>query len=245
MAIKKVALGSRWMSVTDVIDRLRQARENREQQIKLLDSLNEQAQRRRDDIERSLADLPQPQRGQFVTRTVNGFRNELKRGSADARRTQLKEAGRLLEETIGARAHYQSPVQILMREGLGTERRSRLLHQIERSGPTELASLAEFAASTKDKELGAALCARVYGLMPNERPFSAHDLADVIVGDEHRRVTAALMEVDRLAQEAAHADSAFERGTANPVRTIRLARMKQAEAAVGADLTDLDDTEEK
>ncbi len=53
------------------------------------------------------------------------------------------------------------------------------------------------------------------------------------------------MEVDRLAQEAAHADSAFERGTANPVRTIRLARMKQAEAAVGADLTDLDDTEEE
>jgi hypothetical protein len=217
MAIKKVALGSRWLSARDVIERLKQARENRERQSKLLDSLNEQAKRRHDEIERSLADLPQPQRGEIVARTVNGHRNELKRQSADARRAHMKEAGRLLEQTDGARVHYQSPVQMLMREGLGSERRSRLLQQIAHSGPVELASLAEFAAATKDKELGAA----------------------------HRRVTAALMELDRLTQEAAHADSAFERGVANPVRSIRIARMKQAEAAVGADLADLDDTEDE
>lgn len=243
MAIKKVALGSRWLSATDVVDRLKQARENREQQSKLLASLEAQAAQRREEVERSLADLPQPQRGQIVARTVNGHRNELKRQSADARRAHLKEAGRLLEQTDGARAHYQSPVQMLMREGLGSERRSRLLQQIAHSGPVELASLAEFAAATMDKELGAALCARVYDLAPNERPFSSRDLADALVGKEHRRVTAALMELDRLTQEAAHADSAFERGTANPVRSIRIARMKQAEAAVGADLADLDEPE--
>lgn len=243
MAIKKVALGSRWLSATDVIDRLKQARENRERQSELLDSLNEQAKRRHDEIERSLADLPQPQRGEIVARTVNGYRNELKRQSADARRAHMKEAGRLLEQTDGARAHYQSPVQMLMREGLGSERRSRLLQQIARSGPVELRSLAEFAAATKDKELGAALCTCVSGFAPNERPFSSQELADALVGEEHRRVTAALMELDRLTQEAAHADSAFERGVANPVRSIRIARMKQAEAAVGADLVNLDDTE--
>lgn len=32
MAVKKVALANRWVSVTDVFDRLRRARENREQQ---------------------------------------------------------------------------------------------------------------------------------------------------------------------------------------------------------------------
>lgn len=245
MAIKKVALGSRWLSATDVIDRLKQARENREQQSKLLASLEAQAAQRREEVGRSLADLPQPQRGQIVARTVSGFRNELKRQSADARRAHLKEAGRLIEQTDGARAHYQSPVQMLMREGLGSERRSRLLQQIVHSGPVELASLAEFAAATKDKELGAALCTRVSDLAPNERPFSSRDLADALVGDEHRRVTAALMELDRLTQEAAHADSAFERGAANPVRSIRIARMKQAEASVGADLANLDDTEDE
>lgn len=245
MAIKKAALGSRWMSVTDVVDRLRQARENLDQQKTLLGSLEAQAAQRREDVERSLADLPQPQRGQIVARTVNGYRNELKRQSADARRAHLKAAGSLLEQTDGARAHYQSPVQMLMREGLGSERRSRLLQQIAHSGPVELASLAEFAAATKDKEFGAALCTRVSGFAPNERPFSSQELADALVGDEHRRVTAALMELDRLTQEAAHADSAFERGVANPVRSIRIARMKQAEAAVGADLTNLDDTEDE
>jgi hypothetical protein len=245
MAIKKVALGSRWLSATDVVDRLKQARENREQQSKLLASLEAQAAQRREDVERSLADLPQPQRGQIVASTVNGYRNELKRQSADARRAHLKEAGRFLEQTAGARTHYQSPVQMLMREGLGSERRSRLLQQIAHSGPVELASFAEFAAATKDKELGAALCARVSDLAPNERPFSSRDLADALVGDEHRRVTAALMELDRLTQEAAHADSAFERGAANPVRSIRIARMKQAEAAVGADLADLDEPEDE
>lgn len=245
MAIKKVALGSRWLSATDVIDRLKQARENREQQSKLLASLEAQAAQRREEVERSLADLPQPQRGQIVARTVSGYRNELKRQTADARRAHLKAAGSLLEQTDGARAHYQSPVQMLMREGLGSERRSRLFQQITHSGPVELASLAEFAAATKDKELGAALCARVSDLAPNERPFSSRELADALVGDEHRRVTAALMELDRLTQEAAHADSAFERGAANPVRSIRIARMKQAEAAVGADLADPDETEDE
>ncbi|MCL4709612.1 MAG: hypothetical protein KJZ73_00050 [Pseudorhodoplanes sp.] len=245
MAMKKVALGSRWLSATDVIDRLKQARENREQQSKLLASLEAQAAQRREEVERSLADLPQPQRGQIVARTVNGHRNELKRQSTDARRAHLKEAGRLLEQTDGARPHYQSAVGMLMREGLGSERRSRLLQQIAHSGPVELASLAEFAAATKDKELGAALCTRVSDLAPNERPFSSRELADALVGEEHRRVTAALMELDRLTQEAAHADSAFERGAANPVRSIRIARMKQAEAAVGADLANLDDTEDE
>jgi hypothetical protein len=245
MAIKKVALGSRWLSATDVIDRLKQARENREQQSKLLASLEAQAAQRREEVERSLADLPQPQRGEIVARTVNGYRNELKRQSANARRAHLKEAGRLLEQTDGGRAHYQSAVGMLMREGLGSERRSRLLQQIAHSGPVELASLAEFAAATKDKELGAALCTRVSDLAPNERPFSSRELADALVGEEHRRVTAALMELDRLTQEAAHADSAFERGAANPVRSIRIARMKQVEAAVGADLANLDEPEDE
>jgi hypothetical protein len=76
MAVKKMALANRWMSVTDVIDRLR-ARENREQQSRLLEGLEGRAKQRRDEVERSLADLHQSQRSQVVTRAVNGFRSEL------------------------------------------------------------------------------------------------------------------------------------------------------------------------
>jgi hypothetical protein len=126
--------------VTDVLDRLRRARENREQQARLLEGLEGRVKQRRDDVERSLADLSIGQRSQVVTRAVNGHRAELKRQSLDSRVAYLKTVGALRKELESARAHYQSPVQMLAREGLGSERRSRIMHQIEKSGAVELAS---------------------------------------------------------------------------------------------------------
>ncbi len=243
MAVKKVALANRWMSVTDVIDRLRRARENREQQTKLLEGLEGRAKQRRDDVERSLADLPVNQRGQIVTRAVNGHRAELKRQSLDSRVAHLKAISALREDLNSARAHYQSPIQMLAREGLGSERRSRLLHQIEKSGQIELASLAALAASTGDKELAAALLTRNSGLPVNDRAFYSQELADALVGDEWRRVTQAIAEVDRLAVEAVHADSAFETGKPNATRAVNIALMRREEQAMGADLINLDDEE--
>ena len=180
-----------------------------------------------------------------MTRAVGGFRGELKRTSADERLKLVREVGRLREETQAARDHYGSTVQLLAREGLGSERRSRLQQQLEKSGPTELAALAAFAAATKDNELGAVLCARVSDLMPNERPFSRQELADALVGDQHRAVTQALMEIDRLAEETAHADTAFERGGASPLRALSVARMKRDEAAIGSDLSVLETAADK
>lgn len=245
MAIRKATLASRWMSVSDISARLTQARDNRERQRKLLDTLEGQAKRRRDDIERSLADLPSSQRSQLVSRATGGFRGELRRASAEERLKLVREIGRLREETQAVRDHYASAAQLLAREGLGSERRSRLQQQIEKSGPVELAALAAFAAATKDKELGAVLCARVSDLMPQERPFSRQELAEALVGDEHRAVTQALMEIDRLAEETAHADTAFERGASSPLRTLNVARMKRDEAAIGADLSLLETDNEQ
>src|SRR4051812_47718721 len=98
MAIKKATLASRWMSVSDISARLTQARDNRERQRKLLDTLEGQAARRRDEIERSLADLPSSHRTQLVNRALGGFRGELKRASADERLKLVREIGRLREE---------------------------------------------------------------------------------------------------------------------------------------------------
>lgn len=235
MAVKTAALASRWMPVTGIAERLAKARETRERQTLLLGTLEGQAKRRQDDVERSLADLPPGQRAQLVARAMGGFRAELKRVSADERLKHLKEIGRLREETVAVREHYASAVQMLAREGLGSERRSRLQQQVEKSGPTELASLAAFAAATGDRELGAVLSARVSELMPNDRPFSRQDLAEALVGAEYRAVTQALMEIDRLVEEVAHADTAFERGSASGHRALRIANMKRDEAALGAD----------
>ena len=239
MAVKKVALANRWVSVTDVLDRLRRARENREQQARLLDGLEGRVKQRRDDVERSLADLSPAQRGQIVTRAVNGHRAELKRQSLDGRVAYLKTIAALRDEVASARPHYISPVQMLAREGLGSERRSRIIHQIEKSGMVELASLAALAASTGDKELGAALLTRNSGVSHNERAFSSQDLADALVGDDWRKVMQAMLEVERITLEAVHADSAFETGRTNTTRTVQVALRKHDEAAIGADLSDL------
>lgn len=243
MAIKKMALANRWLSVTDVLDRLRRAREHRVEHAKLLDQLEGRAKLRRDDVERSLADLSISQRQPVVTRAVNGFRADLKRQSLDGRVAYLRAIAAMRDEANSARAHYQSPVQMLAREALGSERRSRIMHQIEKSGPVELASLAALAASTGDKELGAALLTRNSGVAHSERAFSSQDLADALVGDDWRKVTQAIMEIDRLAIEAVQADSAFETGRANAAGLVQVAMRKRDEQAIGADL-DEDITEE-
>lgn len=245
MAVKKIALANRWMSVTDVLDRLRRAREQREQQETLLNSLEGRVKQRHSDVERSLADLPPAQRQQVVSRALNGHRAELKRQSLDSRIAHVRSISKLQDEVASAKAHYQSGVQMLAREFLGSERRSRLMHQIEKSGPVELASLAALAASTGDKELGAALLTRNSGVAVNERAFSSRDLAEALVGEDWRKVNQAMAEVERLALEAVHADSAFETGRPNAGRDIQIALRKRGEAAFGADLSNLEETETK
>lgn len=238
MATKKnvPSIGAGWVSVTDLRLAVTRARENRERQVRLLDNLSGRVAQRRDEAERALADIPSVQRAGLVNRAASTARAEAKRESSDARTAHVREAGSIAGLAARARQHYQSPVQMLAREGLGSERRSRIMQQIEHSGPTELASLAALAASTGDRVMGAALVSRVSRLDPSDRPFSPHALADALVGAEHRDVTAAILEVERIAEEAAHADTAFETGRASSVRTIQAAIMRCEQAAVGADL---------
>ena len=51
---------------------------------------------------------------------------------------------------------------------------------------------------------------------------------------------AANMAAERIALEAVHADSAFETGRTNTTRVVQVALRKRDEAAIGADLSDLD-----
>ncbi len=116
-----------------------------------------------------------------------------------------------------------------MRQSLGSERRSRLIEQLAASGPAELASLGALAGSTKDHELGAAVCSRLSQLDRAQRPFAAQDLAGALMGVEYREVNRAIMEADRLTLEALSEDGAFETGQ-TPKRALKLALMKREEA---------------
>lgn len=102
-------------------------------------------------------------------------------------------------------------------------------------GGDALASLAALAVSAKDRELGAVLVSRVQRIAHAARPFSPHELADLLVGDEHRAVEAAIMEVEEIAQRAILDDRAFESGRASPVGSLALALRARDRAALGAD----------
>jgi hypothetical protein len=244
MAIRKAKMGTAWASEMDVSAMLDKARGNREAQQRLIRSLEDKVEGRRAELARSLSELPEQQRIPTINRALSGYRNELKRESAERRLTLVREAGKHMATAIAVKPHFTSPVQMLMRRNLGSERRSRLMQQIAGSGPTELASFAEFAAATKDFELAAALCSRVSDLDVPKRPFAPAELADALVGDDFRRASQALIEVERLAQEAAHDDTAFESNARSAVRDIGIAVMRQAEQEAGRDPYSEEDEEE-
>ena len=70
----------------------------------------------------------------MVTKALAGHRNELARQSKDARLALTRELSALADRIKSAEAHYRSPMQMLMRDTLGDERRSRIQSQIEQSG---------------------------------------------------------------------------------------------------------------
>lgn len=238
MGTRKAALGSRWASATDVGESLRLARNNRQGQRRLLDELDGKVERRKADIRHSLTDLPASQQSQLTNRAVSGFLGELRRISADQRVNFVRQAARQATDAAAIKAHYKSPAQMLARYSLGSERRSRILQQIAASGPAELESLAELAAATRDMELAAALCSRIYELPPAKRSFSPQELADVLLGEEFRSVNRSLMEIERLGQEALNDDTSFETGRQSEQRLLTIALMKRAEDGVGCDIED-------
>jgi hypothetical protein len=227
-------LGAQWLSPTDIRSTITRIHANRIAHDRLLGNLSGKLHQHAEAVSRSLKGLDDKDRPSVVAKAVSGFRHDLVRESADARRAHMRELAELAERVRSAATHYRSPVQMLMRDTLRSERRSRLMQQIASSGPAELASLAELAAATKDKELAAALCSRVADLPRPDRPFSAAELADVLLGELHRELSQAMVEAERRVLEGLNADAVFETGKPNPHRTLQIAMLKKREQEIDA-----------
>lgn len=244
MPAPQARLGAKWLSPTDIRSAITSVAANRIAHSNLLRSLAHKIDQHGDGVSRSLRGLDPKDRPSVVAKAVSGIRSELVRESADQRRAHTRELADHVERIKSAAGHYRSPVQMLMRDTLGSERRSRMMQQIAASGPVELASLAEFAAATKDKELAAALCSRVAELPRADRPFSAAGLADVLFGELHRELSQAMVEAERRVLEALNEDLEFETGRANAHRSLQIAMLKKREREIGAYGFDVDDLPE-
>lgn len=246
-APKKVTakLGTTWMTDQDIRITLAKISTNRHKHDSLVTNAKVQLGKRKQQLENSLDGVDARDRSSIVNKAVAGHRAEMVRETKDARLAFTRELAQLAEQVRSAEAFYRSPVQMLMRETLGNERRSRIQQQIEHSGPVELASLAELAAATKDKELAAALCGRVHGMKRADRPFDAGELADVMFGEQHRELNQALVEAERRVLEALNADQEFETGKPNAQRSLQIAMLKKREVEIGAYGPNVDDDDEQ
>ncbi len=207
--IEKQKLSALWASVTEVLERLQQMKALRERQMALLGSIDGRVQAKKAELENSLGDLTNAERLSVANRVVGSFRRSLIDDADAARVEMVRTAVRQIDEIDAISVHYQSAMQMLMRENLGSQRRGNICTQIENSGPVELASLASFAVATRDMDLGAALCARNSGIKTAQRSFSSSDLADGLVGTDFSRAAAAIAEIRVLAQEVINADRIF------------------------------------
>jgi hypothetical protein len=230
----KANLGATWLTDNEIRVSLAKVANNRNKHDNLVRTANINLAKRRQQLESSLDGVDARDRESMIRKALVGHRAELARQSKDARLALIRELAGLSERIKSAAAHYRSPMQMLMRETLGDERRGRIQMQIERSGPVELASLAELAAATKDKALAAALCGRVHGMKRDDRPFNAGELADVMFGEQHRELSQALVECERRVLEALQADQEFETGKGNPQRALQIAMLKKREGEIGA-----------
>ncbi len=241
----KANLGAAWMTESDIRTTLTKIHHNRNQHDNLVRNAVSNLERRRRDLESSLDGIEARDRTSVVRKALIGHRAELSRQSKDARLALTRELSALAERVRSADVHYRSPMQMLMRDTLGSERRSRIQQQIEHSGPVELASMAELAAATKDKELAAALCGRIGNMRRDDRPFNAGELADVMFGELHRELSQALVEAERRVLEALQADQEFETGKGNPHRALQIAMLKKREDEIGAYAQDDDVDDEE
>lgn len=227
-------LGTTWMSENDIRSALGKIATNRNQHDALVRQSNAKLDSRRRELENSLQGLDARDRNSMINKAVIGRRNELVRETKDSRIAMTRELAGLAERVKSASSFYRSSVQMLMRDTLGSERRTQIQHQIANSGAVELAGLAELAAATNDKELAAALCGRVNGMKRDDRPFNAGELADVMFGEQHSELSQALVEAERRVLEALQADQEFETGKGNPQRALEIALLKKREQEIGA-----------
>ena len=166
-----------------------------------------------------------------LANAVRKARTDLIRSTTDTRWAALREFDAAARSLKLTEVLFASPAAVLERAGLGTADRSHFQSQVAGAGPVALHNLAAFAKATSNRVLGAALCAAVEQLPRRSRPFSPHELADALAGEEQRAVLAAVETVKVEAQRALNLNREFERGGRNPLARTKIALREQEREA--------------
>ena len=135
----------------------------------------------------------------------------------------MKEAGAAHNSIITQRDFYSSPVLTLNRLTLGNARRTEYARQVRSAGTAELTHLAQYAVSTKNHDLAAAIVSHLDSLTTAQRPFNAVELASALDLAEHKKGSEALKIADVRLQAILVAIRAWKADKANPFNTVAMA----------------------
>ena len=164
----------------------------------------------------------------IAKREATDFRRELAATTEVERVERLKALAQMEREASGLAPMFESPVQLLSRQGLGSAERSRYTLQLATAGPRELQNYATFAQHKRDKLLAAAVVARLDTLPRNERPFKAAEFAQSMVGDEFDATRKAFERIKSAVQRAVNANRDFERGRMDATSRISVGLAKRS-----------------
>jgi len=205
------------------------------EQAALLDSLHNRALKAIDRLQRDVdarkaaissrwktAPLDAKHKRQVEAEEIRVAILEIRKNSERELDAILKEAGAAHARAISQRDFYDSPVKTLNRLTLGDPKRTEYAAQVETVGPAELLHLAQFAVSTSNLPLAAAIVSRLDRMLARERPVGAAALASALQLEEHRKGTESLRIADARLQSILVAIRAWKSGKANPLSTVAL-----------------------
>lgn len=135
----------------------------------------------------------------------------------------FRDAGAAHARAVSQRPFYDSAVKSLNRATLGDPRRSEYQKQLQGVGPAELAHLGQFAVSTGNNALAAAIVSRLDTMPAGSRPFGAATLAEAMPLDDYRKGAEAIKIADARFQAVVVAIRAWRSGRANPLSSVSLA----------------------
>ena len=177
--------------------------------------------------------MSEQDRKRIEANEVHGAIVEIQRAAEKDLDALLKEAGASSEKAISQRRFYDSPVKTLNRLTLGDPKRSEYMRQVESIGPAELTHLAQFAVSTGNLPLAAAIVSRLDVMAVKDRPFTPVELAAAMRMEEHLKGNEAIKIVDVRLQSILVAIRAWKSGKSNPLNTVDLAlRNKEIDASI-------------
>ncbi len=155
------------------------------------------------------------------------YRRTLAASSESERFDRLQALKKLDSRVVELEPLFESPVQVLSREGLGTPERSRYHEQLSAAGPRELQNYAQWAVANGNRILAAAVLSRLDALPREQRPMVAVEFANKVVGEEYKQTRDAMRRIRLATQSAINVNRDFERGRPDPTSKIALGLAKR------------------